>query len=139
MATRDQASYAVFILGMTVALAPAEAHHSYAAFDRCKAVTLAGEIRGVEWVNPHIRIQLRTTDVGDYFVEWFSLLQLQQAGIAPDTLRPGDHVVVSGNAMRDPSMKVLSLLTEIRRPSDDWRWALGRERPATCTPPATTN
>jgi hypothetical protein len=139
MAIVDQASYAVFVLGMTVALTPVQAHHSYAAFDRCKAVTLEGEIRGVEWVNPHIRIHLRTTDVGDYFVEWFSLLQLQQAGITPDTLRPGDHVVVSGNAMRDPSMKVLSLLTEIRRPSDDWRWVLGRERPATCTPPAATD
>jgi hypothetical protein len=136
MAIGGRVSCAVFALGMTVALAPVQAHHSYAAFDRCKPVTLAGEIRGVEWVNPHIRIHLRTTAVGDYSVEWFSLLQLQQAAIAPDTLKPGDHVVVSGNAMRDPSMKVLSLLTEIRRPSDGWQWALGRERPVTCTPSA---
>jgi hypothetical protein len=129
-------SCAAFVLGLTVALAPAQAHHSYAAFDLCQSVTLMGEIRGVEWVNPHIRIRLRTADVDDYFVEWFSLPQLEQAGIAPNTLQTGDHIVVSGNPMRDPSKKVLSLLTEIRRPSDDWRWALERERPASCTLPA---
>ena len=132
----DKALCAALVLGVTAAFTPAQAHHSYAAFDRCRAVTLTGEISGIEWVNPHIRIYLRTADVDDYFVEWFSLPQLQQAGIAPDTLKTGDRIVVSGNPMRDPSMKVLSLLTEIRRPSDDWRWALDRERPAACTPPA---
>jgi hypothetical protein len=139
MRSGDTVSCAAFVLCLTVALAPAQAHHSYAAFDRCQFVTLMGEIRGIEWVNPHIRIHLRTADIDAYFVEWFSLPQLQQAGIAPDTLKAGDHVVVSGNPMRDPSMKVLSLLTEIHRPSDDWRWALDRERPATCPPPAATN
>jgi hypothetical protein len=124
-------------LAMTAAFAPAQAHHSYAAFDRCKPVTLEGEIGTIEWANPHIRIQLRTTEVGDYSVEWFNLFQLQQADIAPGTLQAGDYVVVSGNAMRDPSLKVLSLLTEVRRPSDGWRWALDRQRSVECTPPVT--
>jgi hypothetical protein len=122
------------VVAMTLPLAPARAHHSYAAFDRCTPVTLEGEIDSVEWVNPHIRIRLRTADVPSYFVEWFSLAQLQRVGLAADALKPGDRVVVTGNAMRDPSMKVLSLLTEIRRPSDGWSWGreFPREVPAGC-------
>ncbi|HJR70654.1 MAG TPA: DUF6152 family protein [Gammaproteobacteria bacterium] len=105
----------------------AYAHHSYAAFDRCKPVALEGEINKVEWVNPHIVIDLRTKDVSNYRIEWFALGQLAQADIATETLRTGDHVVITGAPMRDPNLRVLSLLSEIRRPSDGWRW--GRERP----------
>ena len=119
---------------LALTLSPAHAHHSYAAFDRCKAVVLEGEITNVDWVNPHIRILLRTADVGDYFVEWFSLIQMERVGIAPDSLKAGDQVVVSGNAMRDPSKKVLSLLTEIRRPSDGWNWTSARQQPDNCAP-----
>jgi len=115
-------AYATAVVAATLALGHAHAHHSYAAFDRCTPVTLEGEIDSVEWVNPHIRIRLRTQYVASYFVEWFSLAQLQQAGIAAETLKPGDRVVVTGNPMRDPNTKVLSLLTEIRRPSDGWSW-----------------
>ena len=125
---------AASVLASTCAALPARAHHSYAAFDRCTPVALEGEIASVEWVNPHIRIHLRTADVASYFVEWFSLAQLQNAGIAAETLKAGDRIVVTGNAMRDPSMKVLSLLTEIRRPSDGWAWtrAMRQETPPGC-------
>lgn len=102
-------------------------------------MTLEGEVENVEWVNPHIGIQLRDTDSGDYFVEWFSLIQMERAGIAADSLKAGDHVVMSGNALRDPSKKVLSLLTEIRRPSDGWSWTRTRNPPENCAPTAAAN
>ena len=129
-----KALHGTAVVAATFALGHAQAHHSYAAFDQCTPVTLEGVIDSVEWVNPHIRIHLRTEDVASYFVEWFSLPQLQQSGIAPDTLKSGDQVVVTGNPMRDPNTKVLSLLTEIRRPSDGWSWARTRprQRPEDC-------
>jgi hypothetical protein len=110
----------------------ASAHHSYAAFDRCKPVALEGEIANVEWVNPHIVIELRAKDVGPYRIEWFALGQLAQADIATGTLQPGDQVIITGAPMRDPNLKVLSLLSEIRRPSDGWRWARERPAPESC-------
>jgi hypothetical protein len=122
------------MLGLVAMPIPAPAHHSYAAFDRCRPVTLEGEIDNVEWVNPHIRVHLQISDAGAYFVEWFSLIQLQQAGIEAGTLKPGDRIVVSGSPMRDPSMKVLSLLTDIRRPSDGWRWQRAWQDQAVCPP-----
>jgi hypothetical protein len=125
----------VAALAATFALSQAQAHHSYAAFDQCTPLSLEGEIDSVEWVNPHIRIHLRTKDVPSYFVEWFSLIQLERAGLKADTLKPGDRVVVTGNPLRDESKKVLSLLTEIRRPSDGWTWmrTTPRDRPLDCT------
>jgi hypothetical protein len=108
------------------------AHHSYAAFDRCKPVVLEGEINKIEWVNPHIVIDLRTKDANNYRIEWFALGQLAQANIATETLRSGDHVVITGAPMRDPNLKLLSLLSEIRRPSDGWRWGRQRQRPQEC-------
>lgn len=105
------------------------AHHSYAAFDRCKPVALEGEIDNVEWVNPHIVIDLRTKDVGTYRIEWFALNQLVQRGIATGSLQSGDHVIITGAPMRDPNLKVLSLVSEIRRPGDGWRWARERWAP----------
>jgi hypothetical protein len=135
MTVTHKALGAAAVFAATFALGQARAHHSYAAFDRCTPLSLEGEIDSVDWVNPHIRIHLRTKDVPSYFVEWFSLIQLEQAGIAAETLKRGDRVVVTGNPMRDESKKVLSLLTEIRRPSDGWSWMrpTPRERPLDCT------
>jgi hypothetical protein len=113
------------------ALLPANAHHSYGMFDQCKATTLEGEINSVEWVNPHIVIYLRTQDVDNYRIEWYSLGQLQRNGIAAETLKAGDHVTITGHAMRDPSLKVLSLLSDIRGP-DGWEWTRPRQLPPSC-------
>ena len=97
-------------------LPPAHAHHSYGMFDHCRQTALEGEINSVEWVNPHIVIYLRTQDVDNYRIEWYSLLQLERERIATETLKTGDRVTITGHAMRDPSLKVLSLLSEIRGP-----------------------
>ena len=110
------------VLGICAAGLPVHAHHSYALFDRCTSVALDGQIENVEWVNPHIMINLKIDDGQTYRVEWFSLQQLQNAGLAPEPLKAGDRVVIRGAAMRDPAMKVMSLLTEIRRASDGWNW-----------------
>src|SRR5688572_1889990 len=110
------------------ALLPANAHHSYGMFDQCTATTLEGAINSVEWVNPHIVIYLRTQDVDNYRIEWYSLGQLQRDGIAAETLKAGDHVTITGHAMRDPSLKVLSLLSDIRGP-EGWAWTRPRQHP----------
>ena len=113
-------------------LLPAHAHHSYGMFDSCKPTTLEGEINSVEWANPHIVISLRTQDVADYRIEWYNLIQLERERIPTETLKAGDHVTITGHAMRDPNIKVLSLLSEIQGP-DGWTWQRPRQPPASCT------
>ena len=108
----------------------AHAHHNYALYDRCNSVSLEGEIASIEWTNPHVLIDLRTGDT-TYRIEWAALPQLAQAHVSTDALKVGDHVVIVGSVMRDPEQKVMSLVSEIRRPSDGWSYA--RQRPS-CAP-----
>jgi hypothetical protein len=113
----------------------AHAHHAYGRFfDLCTSVTVEGRVGNVQWTDPHVWIDLETDDGTRYAAEWTSTWALARAGLAADVLKPGDRVVVTGSPPLDPAMrrnqtaKVVSALTQIRRPSDDWRW--GRATPA---------
>jgi hypothetical protein len=127
--TRTVIRFAAILAGAVVV--PAYAHHSYGMFDACNATVLEGEINSVQWANPHIVISLRTQDVDDYRIEWYNLIQLERERIATETLKAGDRVKITGHAMRDPSLKVLSLLSEIQGPNG-WTWQRTRQPPASC-------
>lgn len=85
--------------------APAGAHHSFAAFDRTKEVTLEGVVREVQWNNPHTWIQVVTTDEKGRRVEWGlecgSPNMMLRTGWKRTTLKPGDRVVAVANPLKD--------------------------------------
>jgi Family of unknown function (DUF6152) len=120
------------ISGWVLLSESAAAHHSYAQFDRCTNVTIKGEISDIAWANPHIVITIDSADAPRYRVEWFDLSSLRRAGLATGALTAGDEVVITGARNRDPDARVMTLLTELRRPSDGWRWSRTRERPTEC-------
>jgi hypothetical protein len=98
------------------------AHHSYAAYDREHPVSIEGEISQVLYANPHVLLTVRTTD-GEYTVEWLSLYQVSRWIVARGRLSVGDHIVLTGRALRDRTGRRISLVTDIRRPSDGWTWS----------------
>jgi hypothetical protein len=126
--------------------APAFAHHTYANFyDLCTSVSLSGQIERVQWKQPHVLIDLRT-DAGEaYIAEWSAVANLNREKVSSDALKAGDHIVVTGSPklpiekvepgyryMVDPS-QIVSALTEIRRPSDGWKWTRDPgPKPASC-------
>jgi hypothetical protein len=113
------------LLGASAAVAfaaVAEAHHSYAAFDRCTSHTIEGDVEAVDWINPHITMSVKTADT-TYRIEWFGVQQLERFGLAAGVLKRGDHVSMTGSMNRDPEVKMLALLTAISRPSDGWTWS----------------
>ena len=110
--------FALFVAAMLIEGA-LSAHHSYAAYDREHLVSVEGDIEKVIYANPHVVVTLRTNDA-QYTVEWGNLFQLAYWHITKGELKPGDHVVITGRAFRDPNVHTLSLLTDIRRPADDW-------------------
>ena len=100
------------------------AHHSYAAFDREHPVAVEGDIDSLLFANPHVVVGLRTAD-GSYKVEWGALNQMVRWNITKDTLHVGDHVIVTAAPTHDPADRRLSVVSEIRRPLDGWRWSRG--------------
>ena len=52
----------IVLLLVVGAAAPLGAHHSFAAFDRTREVTLTGVVKEVQWNNPHAWIQVVVTD-----------------------------------------------------------------------------
>ena len=92
-------------IGLCTAAFPAHAHHSHPIFyDQCKTVTVEGRVERVEWKDPHTQIYLTLDDGTTFRVEWTSLRELTNNGIAgpaKEALRFGARVVAMGNPPRD--------------------------------------
>ena len=124
---------ALVFVAVVLAAASVSAHHSYAAYDREHPISIEGDIVQVAYENPHTILSIRTADVV-YILEWGALSQLRRTNVAPGDLKVGDHVIVTGSPFRDPSTHKLSILTDIRRPADGWRWSRGLLRAAATAP-----
>ncbi len=84
---------------------PVFAHHSYAAFDRDKKVTLTGVVKEFQWNNPHAWIQMMVADEKGRQVEWGvecgSPNMMARTGWKRSTLKAGDRIVVVLNPLKD--------------------------------------
>ena len=105
-----------------LAVGSAIAHHGYGEYDRSQLVALEGTLMRIQWANPHVLLMLQTESKGEYAVEWGSVAQLVRQGIKPVPLSAGDHLIITGSVNKNPEKKILTLLTEISRPADGWRW-----------------
>jgi hypothetical protein len=104
----------------------AYAHHSFAAtYFVDQEITVEGTLTQFMYRNPHSFVKVEAKDdKGDmqtWSVEWGGGAQLTQEHVTRDTLKPGDHVIVSGNPGREPSEHRIRL-HKIVRPSDGWKW-----------------
>jgi hypothetical protein len=115
-------TFALLLTALLVTVGTASAHHSYAAYDREHPVSIEGDISQVLYANPHVILTVRTNDA-EYTVEWLSLYQVSRWIVAKGKLAVGDHIVLTGCALRDRTERRISLVTDIRRPSDGWTWS----------------
>jgi Family of unknown function (DUF6152) len=104
----------------------AYAHHSFAAtYFVDREVTVEGTLSEFLFRNPHSFVKVDVKDSNGqtttWSVEWGGGAQLNQEHVSRDTLKPGDHVIVSGNPGRDPSEHRIRM-HKIVRPSDGWKW-----------------
>ena len=98
------------------------AHHSYGEYDQDHPVSISGTIQSLVIGSPHSVMRVRTADNVIYTLVWGNAAQLARWGVKPGTLHAGDRIVVTGAEMRDRSFHTMSLISEIRRPADGWRW-----------------
>ena len=107
--------------------AAAYAHHSFAAtYFEDQTVTVEGKLVQFLFRNPHSFVHIEAPDdkgeVQTWAVEWGGGGQLSREGVSRDTLKPGDHVIVSGNPGRNPADHRIRMRS-ISRPSDGWKWS----------------
>ena len=109
------------------AAAQAWAHHSFAAtYLENQTVTIEGDLVQFVLRNPHSFVDVDVMEKDGsktrYVVEWAAPAQL--AGkVDRETLKPGDHVVITGNPGRNTDDHRVRLLT-FKRPKDGWSWGL---------------
>ena len=99
---------ALVLAGVAASLAaPAFAHHSFAMFDRDKAVQIAGVVKDYEWSNPHVWIRVMAIDEKGTPREWGfemqSIAQDTRAGWRADTVKPGDRITIEFHPLKDGS------------------------------------
>ena len=101
------------------------AHHSFAAtYIVDKEIKIEGDMVQFMFRNPHSFVHVQAPDAkGEmqrWAVEWAAAGQL--TGISRDTLKPGDHVIITGNPGRtaeDHRVRMRSIF----RPKDGFKWS----------------
>jgi hypothetical protein len=118
----------VLLVAATLSLStPLYGHHSAAAtYFEGKMQTIEGALVQFLFRNPHSFVHVETKDangeVTRWAVEWVSGGELAKYGVTRETLRPGDHVIVTGNPPRNADEHRLRMKT-MTRPWDGWKWA----------------
>ena len=105
---------------------PLFAHHSFTAvYNTDKVVSVEGKLTQFMFRNPHsfVHVDVKEEDgtMTRYSVEWAGAGQLALDGVSGNSLRPGDHVIVTGNPGRNPEDHRLRMKT-LTRPSDGLKW-----------------
>ncbi len=118
--------FVLLIAGLWVSGVAAYAHHSFTAtYDEDAIVEIEGQLVQFLFRNPHSWVHVMAEDengeIVRYGVEWGGAGQLGGQGVTRGSLRPGDHVIISGNPGRNPAdhrIRMRSLL----RTSDNFGW-----------------
>jgi hypothetical protein len=86
----------------------AQAHHSFAMFDREKTVTISGTVKDFAWTSPHIFIELLVNSGRGEPVVWSiegnSPSVLARGGWTSNSLRPGDKVSIAVHPSKNGQM-----------------------------------
>ncbi len=94
------------LAGSVLAAAPLAAHHSFTAtYDETKEIELEGTLVAFMFRNPHSFVHLMAPDkdgeMHRWAIEWGAAGVLDRQGVSRDSLRVGDHVVITGNPGRN--------------------------------------
>src|SRR2546423_15629576 len=116
-----------FVGALAYAAAPVCAHHSFAAtYFEDKVDTIEGDLVQFLFRNPHSFVHVEGPDANGEMQRWAvecgAGLQLSGQGVTRETLKPGDHVIITGNPGRNPADHRLRMRS-ILRPKDGWKWS----------------
>ena len=101
------------------------AHQAFASTYSLEMVKIEGRVVEFLFRNPHSVVLVETPgekrQTITWAAEWGTAGQLRRQGIEKDTLKAGDHVIITGNPSRNSAEHRLRM-GDITRPSDGWKW-----------------
>jgi hypothetical protein len=111
---------------------PAYAHHSFAAtYFEDQTVRIEGKLVDFDFRSPHSLVSVEVADdhgkVNTWMAEWRSSARLSRDGLSKESLRPGDHVIITGSPWRTSGEHRVHLKI-INRPLDGFKWSGGGPR-----------
>ena len=84
---------------------PVVAHHSFAAFDQSREVTVKGRVAEFQWTNPHAWLVVKGKTANGPDEEWsFEMISpsvLRRNGWTRNSLKSGDKVTVTANPAKN--------------------------------------
>lgn len=93
------------LAGLSAAVLPVSAHHSFSVFNTSETKTVTGTVKEIEWTNPHIWLWVNVPNdkggVDVYAFEGMSPNFLERRGWTRTTLKAGDKITVDYNPLRD--------------------------------------
>jgi len=119
------------LAGGLILAAGAQAHHSFTAtYDESDVVRIEGTLVAFHFRNPHASVDVLAEDENGEMVrwgiEWGGAGQLANQGVTRESLKAGDHVVITGNPSRDTTLHRLRMRS-LLRPSDGYGWGFEGE------------
>ena len=114
------------VAAASLVAARAYAHHSFAAtYHEDQTVQIEGTLMQFQFRNPHSFVHIMVTETDGkmtrYAVEWGGAGQLGGQGVTRETLKAGDHVVITGSPGRNPEDHRVRMVT-LHRPSDGFTY-----------------
>ena len=112
---------------LTLGVVPSFAHHAfYSTYDRDKVMKIEGTLKEFMWRNPHSYVRVEAPDekgeMQMWVIEWAAPAQLTENGVTNNTLRPGDHIIITGHPGRAASENHRMQMQKVERPSDGFKW-----------------
>jgi hypothetical protein len=93
--------FIIAALASTLATVPAEAHHSYAMFDKSREIELANvTVRDWQWTSPHVWLYVLAANGDKYSIEGGNPGLMRRLGFAKGSIKPGDRVTVYVSPLR---------------------------------------
>ena len=116
----------LIIVGALLFSSIAYAHHSFGAvYDGKKTIKLEGKLTQFSFRNPHSFVNMEAADESGamqrWALEWSAAGALGGQGVTKDTLKVGDHIIITGHPSRVPGEYRVQMQT-LKRTSDGFTW-----------------
>ena len=107
----------LMVVGLLMVSGPAFAHHSEAAYDLTREITLKGTVTEFKFINPHTRVHFQVKDEEGNVAQWVGEMappnNLRRAGWTRNSIQAGDEITTTVHVARDGSKQADIVTLEV--------------------------